>query len=327
MGQCCSDQGLPDLSAKTDLQKIQIYGPADCVILDNEQVQQKFNDEIKIQINLDEYKKKYLIEEKDNIQYQRVALPYLKLKCGLVYKGQWKNKKMDGYGQIIIPSSKVYYCGEFEQGIVQGSGIIIHSNGDIYEGNFKNFAADKYGEFKGVNGEQYKGQWQNDQKHGRGVYQDQLYKYEGDFERGIKQGQGTLEFYDVFKYKGSFQNNMFEGNGELEYLDGSKRKYIGEFNQNKKSGNGHFIWPLCEYKGQYQDDQRNGMGEIQFVEGIKVSGMFVNGQLNDDNAKIHIGDNEIQAKFTNGIIVSDNGGLSDQIKQLFILNDFDENIY
>ncbi|KAL4469193.1 hypothetical protein ABPG72_008933 [Tetrahymena utriculariae] len=328
MGQCCSSQNLPDLINKTDLNdsmKVQIYGPADCEILGEQDDQQILENEIRINVNLMEYKNKYLIEVADNIGEQRVFLPYLKLqKNGVIYKGQWKNKQMDGYGQIIIPS-KAYYCGKFEKGKLQGSGVVIHSNGDIYEGTLKNGAADEFGKFKTITGEKYEGYWKNDQKHGKGVFQSTLYKYDGHYDRGQKQGSGELEIYHLFKYTGSFQNNMFQGEGEITYLDGSQRKYKGSFNNNRKSGQGCFTWPSCEYEGSYKDDLRNGLGEINFKEGTKVSGMFVNGYLNGE-ATILKGENNSKAQFINGEF-NENNKLSDEIKKLFILNDFDEDIH
>ncbi|EAR83829.1 MORN motif protein (macronuclear) [Tetrahymena thermophila SB210] len=327
MGQCCSNLSLDGLSEKTDLQKVQIYGPLNCEILQEQDAQQLFQNEVRTQVDLKDLRQQYLIEENDNIEEQRVALPYIKLLTkDVIYKGQWKNKQMDGYGQMLHIPSKTYYCGKFQQGELQGRGFMIYSNGDIYEGSFKNNTAHEYGVFKTIDGQTYKGQWQNGEKHGKGDYQDKYYQYIGNFCRGCKQGEGVLEFYDTFRYKGQFQNNKFQGQGELEYLDGSRRKYIGEYQDNKKSGQGHFIWPLYEYKGQYQDDLRNGQGDIIFNEGIKVSGIFVNGKLHDSQAKIIIGDREIQAQFIDGNIVSQNDELPDQIKTLFSLHDFDEDI-
>ena len=46
---------------------------------------------------------------------------------------------------------------------------MIHADGDIYEGEWKDDKANGYGIYIHVNGAKYEGEWLNDKQHGQGV--------------------------------------------------------------------------------------------------------------------------------------------------------------
>ena len=51
-----------------------------------------------------------------------------------------------------------------------GSGILQLSNGDVYEGEFKNGQQHGKGKYTYINGAEYKGMWAKGKQHGKGTY-------------------------------------------------------------------------------------------------------------------------------------------------------------
>jgi len=69
------------------------------------------------------------------------------------------------------------------------------------------------GEFTSrMGGATYKGQWKNDQQHGKGIEKwfDNS-TYEGEFKNGKKHGQGTYKWANGSIYIGEWRNNVISG--------------------------------------------------------------------------------------------------------------------
>ena len=62
------------------------------------------------------------------------------------------------------------------------------------------------------------------------IYQNKE-EYDGNYENGVKSGQGTFIYQDGSKYVGNYVNNNQEGLGQMFFADG--RYYEGEFKNNK----------------------------------------------------------------------------------------------
>ncbi len=80
------------------------------------------------------------------------------------YQGEYdsKNEEMIGCGLELRPDGSLY------EGVRGGPGRVIHKNGDMYEGEWKNNKADGYGTFTTTDGQKYTGDWVGDRKHGKG---------------------------------------------------------------------------------------------------------------------------------------------------------------
>jgi hypothetical protein len=52
----------------------------------------------------------------------------------------------------------------------QVAGIMQYSNGDVYEGQWKNDDRTGYGKLNYVSGNKYEGQWNNNERDGKGLF-------------------------------------------------------------------------------------------------------------------------------------------------------------
>ena len=81
---------------------------------------------------------------------------------------------------------------------MENYGIINYSNGDIYEGEFKNGIAEGYGVINYLNGEKYQGEWKNGKAEGFGrEFHSDGTKFEGEFHNNspIK-----INYFTIFKF-------------------------------------------------------------------------------------------------------------------------------
>ena len=89
--------------------------------------------------------------------------------------------------------------------------------------------------------------------HGEGERKAKDYKFTGSFAKGEKL-KGVFEDV-VGKYEGNFVDNMKEGHGS--FTNGNGVKYIGNFKKNKKNGLGEVYDHKGSllYKGVWKNDQ------------------------------------------------------------------------
>ena len=70
------------------------------------------------------------------------------------------------------------------------------------------------------------------------------------------------------KYEGKFVNDQMEGYGVMTYSKDSpngESQHIGYYKENKKHGNGVFLWTDgTKYVGNFEDDLINGFGTNHF---------------------------------------------------------------
>ncbi len=118
-----------------------------------------------------------------------------------------------------------------------GKGILIHSDGRHYSGDFSSGAIEGNGVLKFPNGTIYIGEFVQGVFHGQGVLSSKDgRKYEGEFSQNVINGSGTLRSADGTVYKGEFLLGQYQGKGTLTYTDG--RFYEGEFRSNMAEGHG-----------------------------------------------------------------------------------------
>ena len=206
---------------------------------------------------------------------------------------------------------------------------LTENNNLIYDekNNIMNFIIDKE-----KNGDYYIGDLLNCQKTGQGILynKNNIIKYEGNFIKGIFQGNGRYNWENGEYYIGQWLNGERNGKGIQYYANGNV-KYEGNFIKGIFQGNGRYNWENGEYYiGQWLNGERNGKGIQYYANGnIKYDGDFINGKFqgngryNWENGKYYSGQWLNNLGHGNGILYYANGNImydGDFVKGKFQVN-------
>ncbi|WIA29326.1 hypothetical protein OEZ86_011831 [Tetradesmus obliquus] len=130
----------------------------------------------------------------------------------------------------------------------------------------------------------YKGQVLAGRPHGKGQYWAPAVRpggavrlvYEGDFCKGVREGQGTAYEHSGEVYTGAWQQNKRTGPGRLAYKDGSI--YDGMWHADRRHGVGTFYHTSGDiFVGTFVDGKRHGLGTTYMPSrGKKYVAEYVN---------------------------------------------------
>ena len=173
------------------------------------------------------------------------------------------NKKTSGEGAYRRTGQ---YLGEWHANEFDGKGVYELANGTRYVGGWQ--AGKRHGMgttwLKGKKGElrkQYAGQWLDDARHGRGVFN---YKngdsYNGEWKNGVRHGVGILTLAgEGGVYEGEWFNDKRHGFGVFDYVNGDH--FEGAWVEGLKEGEGvHFYFNQAKathtrrYDGEWVDN-------------------------------------------------------------------------
>ena len=208
----------------------------------------------------------------------------------------------------IVPTELVSYDGERnEMGEPHGRGISIDTDGDRWEGEFRNGYPDGKGVCEHTNGDRYEGYEVQGKRHGQGKYTwgsgpDKGAVYEGGWQDSLMHGYGIVyypkENVDFYKrFEGNFQNGMRHGRGTWFYTDGNPMNFVsveGDSIEGKMIDcNAKIIWknPGRRYIGQVKKPDPNsgplidGAGTYISEDGTRVNGVF---KYNPDTYRIDL---------------------------------------
>lgn len=145
--------------------------------------------------------------------------------------------------------------------------IKYYTDDSQYVGILENNLRNKYGVYRGSNGNTYYGEWKNDLRHGYGKF---LYKdgctYEGQMIDDYAEGYGEYTWPYGRQYKGQWKNWKQHGKGTMTWKNSFSNelpdtKYEGNFENDKFNGYGIFYPPedlyrsnKKIYKGNWKDD-------------------------------------------------------------------------
>ena len=156
------------------------------------------------------------------------------------------NKNYYFKGKITYNDNS-FYLGEFslEFNCREGYGKIIYSNGESYEGEWKNDAYFGFGIYSWPNGDKYIGEWVNNIREGIGIF-----------------------ICNENVYKGEFKNDAIDGFGIQTYLTGDV--YEGESLNGERNGIGIYMWKNgCVFMGCWKNNKQCGYGILDY-EGKKI---------------------------------------------------------
>lgn len=153
------------------------------------------------------------------------------------------------------------YIGEVINGQPDGTGKMIFSDGNLYEGYFMNGKrGGGKGKFTWKSGDIYEGHWVNDlreDEHGYQHFADGSI-YDGGWKEGKRDGFGKITWKNGRIYEGYWKNDMRNGKGKMTFPDTAV--YDGEWTNDKYSGYGTYTRKDgFQYIGEWGVDS-NGYG-------------------------------------------------------------------
>ena len=105
-------------------------------------------------------------------------------------------------------------------------------------------------------------------------------QYKGDVENGEPNGLGIIIKTNKGKYVGEWKDGKKQGQGTFTYGKGKweGEKYEGNFKDGYRHGQGTYSWPDGDkYAGEFKDDKPNGQGTYTWTDGRKYEGEFEDG--------------------------------------------------
>ena len=115
---------------------------------------------------------------------------------GKIYKGEWKNDKIEGRGIMKYKKEEKEeeYEGEFKNNKKEGKGIMRYNNGDKYEGFWKDDKKEGKGTLYYRGGNIFEGYWKDDKKDGKGIVYGKDKRKMGDYLKGKPIGKHVILF-------------------------------------------------------------------------------------------------------------------------------------
>ena len=186
----------------------------------------------------------------------------------LVYTGEFKNAKYEGYGTLYLDGI-VRYEGYFSDNLYNGEGRLYNERGAlIYQGGFaKGLRSGKGMEYRPLTHTlSYYGDFVNDLREGSGVAYEEdgvTVQYRGSYLAGFREGEGSYYENGKLVYQGQFSQDLYEGSGTLYDADGTIL-YQGEFSQGSRQGAGTVYDPIgaALFSGLFLDDNVNFIGYL-----------------------------------------------------------------
>ena len=233
----------------------------------------------------------------------------------IYYMGEFKNNKIDGYGEKINIKKNIFFYREgifngqvflrgkvkiLKDNVLKNTIDLINYNGDmskdLFNGfgilNQKTYLINESNKYIFLCEKEYKGYFKNGKENGKGVMKynnntnSKNYQYSGNFVDGLREGFGIITYpenYFIQKYEGFFKKDKpFCTYGIVYFKSGDK--YEGFFNEDyQKDFCGEYFCydPVSktineQYFGGFMADSKHGLGKI-YSENKKGSNLMVGG--------------------------------------------------
>ena len=113
--------------------------------------------------------------------------------------------------------------------------------------------------------------------------------------------QGSHTYSDSGdKYIGEFLNNKRHGQGVYYYSSGAK--YVGDFKDGEPHGQGSYKHSDEDlYVGDFRNGEPNGQGMYTYLNGDKHTGVYLNGKANGAGVYTYSNGDKYDGNFRNGI--------------------------
>jgi hypothetical protein len=237
-----------------------------------------------------------------------------------------KYKQRRGRGSFLGNDGSLYE-GYWLDGNYEGKGRLFNADGTFSEGVWKNNLYQKTGRVIHVDeaGSKFTGSWVISLPQGKGTLETAAYTYEGYFNEGKIEGEGTFTFKNGDVREGLWKNNGLDGE-IVETKATESEKYEGSWANGQRSGtgvlsrNGKTIFKGTFANGQYwegkgslfesdlgdpyygawAEGKPNGQGIITYEDGARYVGVVKDGLPEGRGIKTKKNGNAFDGSWTAG---------------------------
>lgn len=162
----------------------------------------------------------------------------LECSCGYTFKGEFKDGEKV-YGTMI--KEDLTYTGSFENGMVNGKGLMVYQDSSYYQGDFVNAQMDGEGQYYEKNYMLYQGGMKQNRFDGWGVVNydsvsgDERLWMLGQYEKDIVNGWSALELKDGRIIVGVQKNGLIDGEAFI-YENGVWQVFVYKKGKQKTEG-------------------------------------------------------------------------------------------
>ncbi len=202
---------------------------------------------------------------------------------------------------LISSRSKQVEAMAYEFSMQDGNKTQLYSG--EYTGEWKSSKPYKQGSFtyedadNSDNSFVYEGEWEDGLANGQGTMTwESGTVYEGEFAGGKRSGQGTMTWADGAVYEGEWVNGLRNGQGTYTKTNGYY--YEGEWKDGKVSGQGTSTFAKDDesgrlgYVGEFADDKRNGQGTMTWKSGAVYEGEWKDGVRSGQGTETYAEDDD-----------------------------------
>lgn len=219
-------------------------------------------------------------------------------KC--TYEGQWNNDQwtcgtfthpdgstytgnfVNGWahcknGKYIKRNNNVVeytYIGNWVNDKRNGKGIITYSNGDVFDGCWKNDKIEN-GIMKYSNNSSYEGEWLENKRHGKGI----LTYPNGNILNGQWDNNkiiyGIMTFMNGNVYNGNFKNDKNDVNDQNDVNNQNDQNFIQFDYGTMEYSNGN------KYTGHWNNNLKHNLGTMIYSDGNVFTGNWLNDSMKD----------------------------------------------
>jgi uncharacterized caspase-like protein len=145
----------------------------------------------------------------------------------------------------------------------------------------------------------YRGAMRGSSYHGKGEYVSKSFKYDGEFNEGLKQGKGTYVWENGDRYEGTFATDRADGRGKYQFSNGDT--YEGDVKAGVIVGRGTYVAKNGDvFEGSFANGKPHGVGVYRFATGDRYEGEMDQGRLQGRGRYVNKNGDRIEAPFADG---------------------------